>query len=70
MSKKRPPKMPRVIITPRGRYVAQVFLINTKEKGVPRLCTMIPDDHEINLAGGEEFLIAYVPEHMTKPDRK
>ena len=46
-------------------YVASVFLINTRDAdGIPRLCTHIPDGHKIALAGGEEFMIGYMPEHM------
>lgn len=44
-----------------------LFLINTKKPdGTPSLCTLIPDDHAIDLAGGEEFMTAFVPTHMLK----
>lgn len=47
-------------------YKATVFLINTRDKdtNVPRLCTLIQDDHTIELSGGEEFMIVYVPVKM------
>lgn len=48
-------------------YVASVFLINTKDSnGLPRLCTHLPEGHKINLAGGEEFMVGYMPEHMVR----
>lgn len=50
----------------RCRYRLTVFLVNTKENGSPRLCTRIPDDGAIDLAGGEEFFTAYIPEEMVK----
>jgi hypothetical protein len=49
-------------------YVASVFMINTRDpNGIPRLCTHIPDDHKVHLAGGEEFMIGYLPESMVSP---
>lgn len=51
------------------RYVPQVFLINTHESGVFRNVTRIPDEKKIELAGGEEFVVLYVPAHMLKPER-
>lgn len=51
------------------RYLPAVFLINTKHHdGTPALCTRIRDDDHIDLAGGEEFLVGYIPEIMTKPE--
>lgn len=47
------------------RFVETIFLINTKyPDGSPRNCTLLPDDHTIELAGGEEFLRAFVNEEM------
>jgi hypothetical protein len=51
-------------------YVPIVLLIHTKNPdGSPALMTSIPDDHKIDLAGGEEFMIAYAPRSMVKPGR-
>lgn len=42
-----------------------VFLIHSKnEDGSPGLCKLIPDDKTIDLAGGGEFMTAYIPRHM------
>lgn len=44
-------------------YKLSLFLIDTRDhKGIPRLCTHIPENHQIELHGGEEFLTAYLPE--------
>lgn len=49
----------------------QLFLINTKyPDGSPRNCTLIPDEHIVDLAGGEEFLRAYIDEKMCSQDDK
>lgn len=73
MAKQRP--KPRSIQVPNGRggyewYDLAVFSINTKtENGTPRLCTMFPHDrHEIELAGGEEFMTGYIPRQMYKDE--
>ena len=47
------------------RFKESIFLINTKyPDGSPRLCTLIPDDRKVDLAGGEEFLRAFINEEM------
>ena len=51
------------------RYVPQPFLVNTKQEGAFRNVTRIPDDHEIQLAGGEEFVILYVPADQIEPEK-
>lgn len=46
-------------------YKLTVMLIHAKNPdGSPSLMTRIPDDRKINLAGGEEFMTAYVPRAM------
>ena len=49
-------------------YVRGVCLINTKhaEDGTPALCTFLRADQTINLAGGEEFMVCWVPREMVK----
>lgn len=52
-------------------YQVVVLLINTKDPdGRPKLTTFIHDDNTISLAGGEEFITAYVPRHMLRKRRK
>lgn len=42
-----------------------VMMIHTKNPdGSPALCTLIPDDRTVDLAGGEEFMTVYVPKVM------
>ena len=58
-------KKPNGISVAGEEYRATVFLINTKDAhGRPKLCTALHDDQSIDLAGGEEFLIAYVSAKM------
>lgn len=46
-------------------YAQAVFLINTKHPdGTPALCTQIGMTQKIDLAGGEEFMTAWVPYNM------
>jgi len=53
------------------RLKEQIFLINTKyPDGSPRNCTLVPDNHKIELAGGEEFLVVYIDEEMCSKDGK
>lgn len=71
---KNPKPRPKVILVPDGKggtleYHAQVFLIHTKNNGVPRLCTLIPDGGTIELAGGEEFMICYVAKKMLEENQ-
>lgn len=48
-------------------YVPSFFLINTKDaNGLPRLCTHLPEGHQMSLAGGEEFMLGYLPEYMVR----
>ena len=48
-------------------YKATVMLIHTKdEKGRPKLLTILHDEQKVELAVGEEFLIAYVSRKMLK----
>lgn len=47
-------------------YKATLFLVNTREQTIPRLCTLIPEGHTIDEAGGEEYFLAYVPEEELK----
>jgi len=48
-------------------YVLGVMLIHTKDsKGRPGICKYIPSDHRVELAGGEEFMIVFIPEKMAK----
>ena len=58
------PKHPPQIRVLDETYKATVFLIHSKVDGVPKLLSLLRDDQTIDLAGGEEFLIAYVPAHM------
>lgn len=50
-------------------YKAVVLLVNTRdmETGAPRLCTLIPDNHHVDLEGGEEMFICYAPEEELDP---
>lgn len=51
-------------------YVPVVLLIHTKHPdGSPALMTSIPEDRKIDLAGGEEFMVAFAPRSMVKPGR-
>lgn len=45
-------------------YKPQVFLINTYEDGVFKNISRIADEKEIELAGGEEFIVLYAPVTM------
>lgn len=45
--------------------VQAVFLVNTKHPcGAPALCTQIGQSQKIDLAGGEEFMVAWVQDFM------
>ena len=69
MAKKR--NRPKTIILPDGtRLKATVMLINTYDRERPKNVTIIHDEQKIHLAGGEHFLIAYVPENMLIPDNR
>lgn len=57
-------KSPPQIRVAEETYKATVLLIHSKVEGVPKLLSLLRDDQTIDLAGGEEFLIAYVPAHM------
>ncbi len=57
--------MPKGISVAGEEYRVAVLLINTKDsKGRPKLCTFIHEEQSIELAGGEEFLTAFVPRKM------
>ncbi len=61
------PKKPGRISLGGETYYATVFLILAKNPdGSPSLCRLIPDDHQVELAGGEEFLICYVSATMLR----
>lgn len=68
----KPKTLPNRIVMPDGDvYVPKLFLVHPqyKKKGVPTLCTLIlDDDKKIGLAGGEEFLIAYVNDKMLQEE--
>jgi hypothetical protein len=68
MSKrKRSNKTPNIINVNNELYYATVFLIHTKHQdGTPALCKLMKDDSTIDLEGGGEFMIAYVPGVMLK----
>lgn len=58
-------RMPRRITIGGELYVMSVALLHTKdEHGRPALAKFIAEDHTVNLAGGEEFMIVYAPAHM------
>lgn len=64
------PSKPKVLNLNGEAYVPVVLLIHTKHPdGSPALMKSIRDDDTIELAGGEEFMIAYAPRSMVKPDR-
>ena len=51
-------------------YIPLVLLVHTKdEDGCPALMKAIRDDHSIELAGGEEFMIVYAPKAMVQKTR-
>lgn len=65
------PKDPPRICLGGEYYRMTVFLIHTKHPdGSPALCKLIPDDHEVSLAGDEEFMTAFVPESMVPTARR
>lgn len=68
MNQKNPPnKKPNGISVAGEEYRATVMLINTRDPtGRPKLVTILHDDQEIEIAGGEEFLIAYVSRKMLR----
>lgn len=67
MSKK--PPRPEVIKAGSEWYKLVVLLIHTKDRdGRPKLATFVHDDEKIDLAGGEEFITAYVPKNMLEPE--
>jgi hypothetical protein len=51
-------------------YKEVVLLVNTYHAdGTPRNCTLIADDHTVDLAGGEHFIIALVSKDVMKMGR-
>lgn len=63
MSKKKPAG----ISVAGEEFEATVFLIHTKdEHGRPKLCTVLHEEQSIDIAGGEEFLVAYVTRKMLR----
>lgn len=64
-------KQPRRILIGDKYFEMVAFLIHTKdEHGRPALCKVIPDDHVVNLAGGEEFMVGYVTTGMMTKRQK
>jgi hypothetical protein len=59
-------KKPTEISVKGRRYKAVVFLVNTKGPGGPMNCTRIPEDHKVELSGGEEFIVGYFPSDVIK----
>lgn len=62
-----PPTQPLRISVNGEPYRLMVFIIHTKDARdhrTPALCKMLKDGDAIDLAGGEEFMTAYVPENM------
>lgn len=51
----------------KGKFKHTVFLVVSRENGVPRELRMIGDDESVTIEEGMEFMTAYVPEHMTRP---
>ena len=44
-----------------------MFKIESKdEKGIPEECILIPDNRQMELVNGNEYLIAYVLESLVK----
>lgn len=54
--------LPAAIETAAGdRYIPTLFRIESRdEKGRPESLVLLPGDRQIEIVGGEEFLIAYV----------
>ena len=64
------PAKPGRLILGDESYVPIVLLIHTKNPdGSPGLMKHIAEDATIELAGGEEFMIAYAPEKMIRRPR-
>lgn len=62
------PTKPRTLVLGDEPYVPIVLLIHTKNPdGSPGLMKHITDEQTIDLAGGEEFMVAYAPKAMIKP---
>lgn len=60
-------KAPKIIDIKGRRYKLTLFLINTRNSaGFPKLLTRIEETTIVSLAGGEEFMTAYVPEEMVE----
>ena len=63
----KPEKRPKIVNVGGDLYYSTLFLIHTKHPdGTPALCKLMKDDGVIDLAGGEEFFIAYVSKTMLK----
>lgn len=67
MSAKRP--RPEVVKAGTEWYQLVVLLIHTKNQhGRPKLATFLHDEEKIELAGGEEFVTAYVPKAVLEKE--
>lgn len=52
-------------------YQLVVLLIHSKDaRGRPKLATFIHDEETVDLAGGEEFITAFVPKKMLEKEQK
>jgi len=65
------PRMPETILVPTAggrqeRYKLVVWLVQSKAKGVPKICSLIPLDATVSFADGDEFYAGYVPEAMVE----
>lgn len=43
-------------------------MVNTRHDGAPSNLTLLPPQHSVSLAGGEEFITLYVPESVLPRD--
>ena len=67
----KPERMPEIVfIGPtkkRAKFKHVVFLVKSREGGVPRELVLLRDDESVDLEQGMEFMTGYVPEFMTRP---
>lgn len=57
---KKDPDIPGRIIINGEPWCATTFLVHTKDGKVPALCKLLQEGKEVDLQGGEEFMVAYV----------
>lgn len=51
----------------KGKFKYTVFLVESRENGVPCKLRMIREDEKVEVEEGMEFMTGYVPEHMARP---